>query len=560
MVDSFDIYLLSNTKGHKNSTSSFTVRLPRRLNFTSSWLVGITNIIYPYSWPNIGTDDQQFLEIFWSNGVSTRLLIAPKAYRTSEKLLDGLKKVLANSSQALCLVEETPAKRSRRDVNRGMDSPADSLGNVKQAEGVRDTNMSKDDLLETIETMKRQKIESDQRHHEEIERHLKAVEDAQTNQGSTIAEKDRRIRNLKEKIMQLENDKNDLEKNSQLEIDALKKSMQQLKKEMKDNEDIHKFKENEYLGRIGRIQQENANEKKDVNDEIDQLRERLRELSNEKSTADAQRNQLIEEKDKQIEKLENERRSNAQKAQSEIGNYEQRIEDLENLKKTETELLKTEVDRLTERLTQLQDDKRKSDERHENEVNTLQNRITDIMEQSKSEPTVDEAIHPVSLDSCRIANGDPYVDLHKYVVFHYDEKSERFTLKINTSHVRNVRLSPQLQYLLGFDQSTFDKPQNQAKYMPDLHGGIHTLHIYAPQLIEPTFVGDTLSPLLRITKVKGTPGDMVEDTFLSPHYHKVLDKQVSDITIEIRTSTGRLVPFNWGTCTLVLHFKKQSLF
>ena len=73
-------------------------------------------------------------------------------------------------------------------------------------------------------------------------------------------------------------------------------------------------------------------------------------------------------------------------------------------------------------------------------------------------------------------------------------------------------------------------------------------------------VGDSVAPLLRIAKVKGSPGDMVEDTFLSPQYHKVLEKTVTEISIQVRTATGRLVPFNWGNVTLVLHFQKETFY
>ena len=96
--------------------------------------------------------------------------------------------------------------------------------------------------------------------------------------------------------------------------------------------------------------------------------------------------------------------------------------------------------------------------------------------------------------------------------------------------------------------------------MPDLLGDIHALYVYAPQLVEPTLVGDETAPLLRRARVKGSPGEMVEDTFLTPQYHKVLEKQLSDVSIQIRTGTGRLVPFNWGECILVLHVVKTSLF
>ncbi|KAH7670034.1 Protein F19G12.2, partial [Aphelenchoides avenae] len=82
--------------------------------------------------------------------------------------------------------------------------------------------------------------------------------------------------------------------------------------------------------------------------------------------------------------------------------------------------------------------------------------------------------------------------------------------------------------MLGFDEEIFTADRTVARYMPDLHGDIHSLYIYAPQLVEPTLVGDELVPLLRIARVKGTPGEMVEDTFLTPQYHRVLAKQLSE--------------------------------
>ncbi|KAH7680351.1 hypothetical protein AAVH_41275 [Aphelenchoides avenae] len=105
--------------------------------------------------------------------------------------------------------------------------------------------------------------------------------------------------------------------------------------------------------------------------------------------------------------------------------------------------------------------------------------------------------------------------------------------------MRAVRLTRQLQYVLGFEEPTLTESVSYAKYMPDLHGGVHSLCIYAPGLIEPVMVGDSVAPLLRIAKVKGSPGDMVEDTFLSPQYHKVLEKTLTEISIHIRTATGR---------------------
>ena len=93
-----------------------------------------------------------------------------------------------------------------------------------------------------------------------------------------------------------------------------------------------------------------------------------------------------------------------------------------------------------------------------------------------------------------------------------------------------------------------------------MRGGISSLYVYAPWLIEPVIVGNTFSPVLRIVNVRGKNGDLVEDNFQTIQYHKLLVKEVSEIEIEIRSSTGHLIPFDYGTCTLTLHFKKIAYF
>ena len=99
-----------------------------------------------------------------------------------------------------------------------------------------------------------------------------------------------------------------------------------------------------------------------------------------------------------------------------------------------------------------------------------------------------------------------------------------------------------------------------AKYSPDIHGGISSLFVYAPGLIEPVIIGDTSAPLLRIVNVQGNSDQTMEINYASPQYYKLLVKEVSEIQIEIRSSTGQLVPFDYGDCTLTLHFKKIPLF
>ncbi|KAH7673252.1 hypothetical protein AAVH_42269 [Aphelenchoides avenae] len=125
----------------------------------------------------------------------------------------------------------------------------------------------------------------------------------------------------------------------------------------------------------------------------------------------------------------------------------------------------------------------------------------------------------------------------EYLKVDYEPSTQRFVLKINTAQIGEVRLSEELQYILGFDRGFFTGTRTVAPYMPDIYGGIHALYIYSPQLVEPSVVSGSTASILRIVKVKGKPGDMVEEEFLSPQYHKLLERNVGQISIEIRTST-----------------------
>ena len=76
MAGSFHIHLLSNTLSQNtNKTSAFKVRLPRTLEFNATWRVALVNIIYPYSWPNIGTDDSQFIDVYWQDKTISRVRV-----------------------------------------------------------------------------------------------------------------------------------------------------------------------------------------------------------------------------------------------------------------------------------------------------------------------------------------------------------------------------------------------------------------------------------------------------------------------------------------------------
>lgn len=100
-----------------------------------------------------------------------------------------------------------------------------------------------------------------------------------------------------------------------------------------------------------------------------------------------------------------------------------------------------------------------------------------------------------------------------------------------------------------------------ARYAADLHGGFSSFGVYARGLTEEVILGNSLSSLLRIVAVDGNPaskkyGALIEKTYDSPMYVKVLPREINEIEIEIRTMTGQFVPFQFGNVTVTLVFRK----
>jgi hypothetical protein len=136
---------------------------------------------------------------------------------------------------------------------------------------------------------------------------------------------------------------------------------------------------------------------------------------------------------------------------------------------------------------------------------------------------------------------------------------QRFRVHMENKFVERVEMSAQLAYIMGFSHPIITKTTD-APFVPDMKGGVSSFFIYSPGLIEPVIIGDVTVPVLRIVNIRGTADENVEETYMPIQYHKLLVKEISEITIEIRTPSGALMPFQYGTCTLTLHFKKNIYF
>lgn len=99
----------------------------------------------------------------------------------------------------------------------------------------------------------------------------------------------------------------------------------------------------------------------------------------------------------------------------------------------------------------------------------------------------------------------------------------------------------------------FDRPASLSRAIPD------QLYVYTDVCV-PYTVGDTQSSLLRIVSLDATKykfGSNVVRHFAPVLYVPLLQHSFQSIVIDIRDQHGLRIPFEYGTLTVTLHFKRN---
>jgi hypothetical protein len=386
MSNSFYVVLPSNTNIEGNRTNSFRVRLARKLQFNSDWYVGLGVLVYPHSWPSMGTTAAQHVRVVWRTGESVQITVPSSSFTSPQELADSLHKLLYDGSDAL-------AKR------------------------VRTAQMS----LLGVAQRAREKARAE---------HSRLVAEREPQAAAAPA-----------------------------------------------------------IDELGTLE--------DANAALSRQQRAAEQTGVPSIVSPAAAEQVAEA--------------------------------------AATTVLPPPIpgeDVLYNRF-------------FNEELNTLDDEDRRIYDGTK-EQSLEAWVHA-------------YRKVNFTCQFRFDPTKNRFSLYIDNGFVKQVELSEQLAYILGFEQQTITKT-TQAKFMPDMRGGVSSFHVYAPGLIEPMMIGDVCAPVLRIVTIRGQQDEIVEEQFLSVQYHKLLTKEIAEIFIEIRADSGTLMPFQYGTCCLTLHFKKAAYF
>lgn len=134
---------------------------------------------------------------------------------------------------------------------------------------------------------------------------------------------------------------------------------------------------------------------------------------------------------------------------------------------------------------------------------------------------------------------------------------------------QNLNMSEKLKRILGFEGgrneitpgniefirglvSTASRPACIHRALPD------QLFVYT-DICEPYIVGDVQASLLRIVNMdytRYTYGTTQVKYFSPPNYIPLLNNNISTINIDVRDQLGKTIPFEYGTLTVTLHFKR----
>ena len=139
-----------------------------------------------------------------------------------------------------------------------------------------------------------------------------------------------------------------------------------------------------------------------------------------------------------------------------------------------------------------------------------------------------------------------------YIVLEYDEVDMTYV-----SELRGYMLDvgPHVSSLLGLERTYIPAQPHRGRVVMDIDP-IDSLYVYC-DIIESRIVGDVLAPLLRVIPVKGKHGETILKSYENVHYVPLQRKTFQTMEIDIRDRTGKAVPFERGTLSVTLHFRRK---
>jgi len=150
-----------------------------------------------------------------------------------------------------------------------------------------------------------------------------------------------------------------------------------------------------------------------------------------------------------------------------------------------------------------------------------------------------------------------------FAKFKYDTITQRFEGRL--SAYSNISFTLPLCDMLGLTHdetpilnSSHEPLMWKANNVCDVNRGFSSMYVYC-DVLEHVLVGDTKTPLLRIVQVAGKGNDTIHARYEKPIYVPLQKKHFESIEIDIRTDTGKPIPFEYGKVIVTLHFRLRKV-
>ena len=149
--------------------------------------------------------------------------------------------------------------------------------------------------------------------------------------------------------------------------------------------------------------------------------------------------------------------------------------------------------------------------------------------------------------------------LERVPTFEYNSRKRKIYIDLKSSE--SLQFKPKLAAMLGITTNPINCGNESIKYQGEdlfnLDETIHTLYVYC-DIIENMAVGSDETPLLRIVGVDANQVEIVRKTYANPMYIPVRIKKFDTVEMNIKSNTGKSVPFQYSKSEVILHFRKQN--
>ena len=135
-----------------------------------------------------------------------------------------------------------------------------------------------------------------------------------------------------------------------------------------------------------------------------------------------------------------------------------------------------------------------------------------------------------------------------------------------TGKIHSFALSRCLRQILGFEDGKTSDYELQSDSIDgntpaNLYSNVPTNLLVYTDICRPYITGDVYTRLLRnvaLDQALYRYGGVVSKSFAQPIYVPLICPAFETIEIDIRSPTGRAIPFDYGTLTVTLHFRKKT--